>query len=69
MAADRSSGTTALEQYRERLRERPRCGECGHTDEGGEWQTAYRGGRLVYRHVCPRCGAIERRVLRLDDEA
>lgn len=68
MASSRRSGTTALEQYRERLREAPTCSKCGHTDEGGEWQTAYREQRLVYRHVCPRCDAIERRVLRINDE-
>ncbi|WP_435064668.1 HVO_0649 family zinc finger protein [Halobaculum sp. EA56] len=68
MASRRRGGTTPLELYRERLRESPRCGECGYTDEGGEWQTAYRERRLVYRHVCPRCGAIERRVFRLNGE-
>ncbi|MFC7071112.1 HVO_0649 family zinc finger protein [Halobaculum lipolyticum] len=66
MAMRRASGTTALDLYRERLREEPTCTKCGYTDEGGTWQTRYRERRLVYRHVCPRCGAIERRTFRFD---
>jgi len=66
MAAGRSVGTTALDEYRDRLREAPTCPECGYTDEGGDWRTAYRERRLVYRHSCPRCAAVKTRVLRLD---
>lgn len=57
-----------MDRYRERLGEAPRCGECGYTDEGGKWYTGYRDRRIVYRHVCPRCGATETLELRLDDE-
>ncbi|GAA0232655.1 HVO_0649 family zinc finger protein [Halobaculum roseum] len=66
MAARRSAGTTALDVYRDRLREAPTCPECGYTDDGGDWQTAYREQQLVYRHSCPRCAAIDTRVLRFD---
>ncbi|UIP00377.1 hypothetical protein Hbl1158_03120 [Halobaculum sp. CBA1158] len=66
MSVRRPGGMTALDRYRERLRETPTCLECGHTDEGGEWATTFRSRRLVYRHVCPRCGATDRRVFRLD---
>ena len=68
MARKDRSGTTALDRYRERLREAPRCGECGHTDEGGEWRTDYRDRRITYRHRCPRCDAVETVELRVTEE-
>ncbi|MFC7097660.1 HVO_0649 family zinc finger protein [Halobaculum marinum] len=66
MSMRRPSGTTALDLYRERLREAPTCDQCGYTDEGGVWRTGYRDRRLVYRHTCPRCDAVDRRLFRLD---
>lgn len=65
MARSVRHGTTALDRYRERLREEPRCGECGYTDAGGAWDTHYRNRRVVYRHVCPRCDAVERLAIRI----
>ena len=69
MAARRTAGATALDVYRDRLREEPTCPKCGYTDEGGAWQTRYRERRLVYRHLCPRCAAVDTRVFRLDSSA
>ncbi|SHG39999.1 HVO_0649 family zinc finger protein [Halobaculum gomorrense] len=66
MSSRRAAGATALDAYRDRLREEPTCPECGYTDEGGDWQTRYRERRLVYRHICRRCAAVDTRVLRLD---
>lgn len=62
----RHPSTTAFDLYREQLRDTPTCAKCGFTDSGGTWQTAYRERRLVYRHICPRCGAIDRREFRFD---
>ncbi|ESP89691.1 HVO_0649 family zinc finger protein [Candidatus Halobonum tyrrellensis] len=68
MARSDRAGTTPLDRYRERLREEPECAECGFTDEGGDWRTKYRNRRIVYHHLCPRCGATETLELRLDGE-
>ncbi|MXR41937.1 hypothetical protein GRX01_11390 [Halobaculum sp. WSA2] len=66
MAVRRPAGATALDAYRDRLREAPTCPKCGYTDDGADWRTVYRERRLVYRHSCPRCAAVDTRVLRLD---
>jgi rubredoxin len=42
-----------------------RCRECGYVDEDGGWQARTSGGRISYRHVCPSCGTVEKRTLRL----
>ncbi len=54
-----------LERYRDRLDGTERCEACGTAEAAGEWTTRYREGRLVYRRVCSRCGATERREFRL----
>ncbi|WP_396613257.1 HVO_0649 family zinc finger protein [Haloferax sp. S1W] len=41
------------------------CSECGFVDEDGEWSARTTGSRIDYRHVCPSCGAIEVRTLKL----
>ncbi|MFB6303273.1 MAG: HVO_0649 family zinc finger protein [Haloferacaceae archaeon] len=41
------------------------CPECGHEDDDGKWQARTTGDRVSYRHVCPACGAIDVRELRL----
>jgi predicted RNA-binding Zn-ribbon protein involved in translation (DUF1610 family) len=41
------------------------CPACGHEDADGEWQARTTGNRVSYRHVCPACGAVDRRELRL----
>ncbi|WP_435126920.1 HVO_0649 family zinc finger protein [Halobaculum sp. D14] len=61
--AIRGDGPSALSGYQERLRSRVRCVECGRVDVGADWTTGFRDGRVVYRHVCPRCGAVARREL------
>ncbi|WP_345778230.1 HVO_0649 family zinc finger protein [Halobaculum rubrum] len=61
-----TAGATALDAYRDRLRETPTCPECGYVDDGADWRTAYHERRLVYRHDCPRCAAVDTRVIRFD---
>ncbi len=59
-------GTTALDRLRARYDAEERiCGKCGYDDDEGGWQVETTGSRVLYRHVCPSCGAIERRELRL----
>ncbi|AFK18345.2 hypothetical protein E6P09_06145 [Haloferax mediterranei ATCC 33500] len=59
-------GTTALDRLRERYSDADRtCSECGYVDTDGEWSAKTTGSRVLYRHVCPSCGAIETRTLSL----
>ncbi|EJN61134.1 hypothetical protein SAMN04487950_3928 [Halogranum rubrum] len=44
------------------------CHECGYDDTEGEWQTQTTGDTVEYRHVCPSCGAIQRRTLSVGEE-
>jgi ribosomal protein L32 len=44
------------------------CPDCGYHDEDGQWTSKTTGDRIHYRHVCPPCGAIRTRELRLGDE-
>ncbi|ELZ74725.1 hypothetical protein C455_17322 [Haloferax larsenii JCM 13917] len=41
------------------------CSKCGFVDEDGEWSAKTTGNRIDYRRVCPSCGAIEVRTLKL----
>jgi uncharacterized C2H2 Zn-finger protein len=41
-----------------------RCPKCGYVDDEGEWRVTARGGQVHYQHVCPRCDAIDTRVLK-----
>lgn len=43
------------------------CPDCGYDDADGGWSSETTGDRILYRHVCPSCGAIRKRTLRLDD--
>ncbi|MFB6165792.1 MAG: HVO_0649 family zinc finger protein [Haloarculaceae archaeon] len=43
------------------------CPECGHEDEDGGWQTETNGRRIDFRHVCPSCGDIRVRTLKLGE--
>jgi len=40
-----------------------RCPECGFVDEDGSWNATANHGELQYRHVCPRCEAVDTHVL------
>jgi len=66
MAIRRNAGTTALDRLRSRLEADLRCPECGYEDAEGEWSARTTGDRVLYRHVCPSCGAIDSLTLRLD---
>ncbi|XVH30543.1 HVO_0649 family zinc finger protein [Haloferacaceae archaeon DSL9] len=63
----RHYGATALDRLRERYDERSRtCPKCGYEDTDSGWQATTTGSRIRYRHVCPSCGSISRRTIRLD---
>jgi uncharacterized Zn finger protein len=44
------------------------CPDCGFHDEDGQWTAKTSGDRIFYRRICPGCGAIRKRELRLGDE-
>ncbi|KAB1192298.1 hypothetical protein GJR96_02100 [Haloferax sp. MBLA0076] len=59
-------GTTALDRLRERYTDVERvCSKCGHVDTDGGWSAKTTGSTVLYRHICPSCGAIETRTLSL----
>jgi predicted RNA-binding Zn-ribbon protein involved in translation (DUF1610 family) len=43
-----------------------KCPECGCVDEGASWRASTNGRRIDYRHLCPSCGNIRIRTVRLD---
>ncbi|MGM0605789.1 MAG: HVO_0649 family zinc finger protein [Halobacteriota archaeon] len=59
-------GTTALDRLRERLDQDARvCSECRYEDAGLGWQAVTTGSSVLYRLVCPSCGAVTTRTLQL----
>lgn len=40
------------------------CPKCKYEDTEGEWQSEKKGKRVLYRHVCPSCGAVDKRTMR-----
>ncbi|WP_410765526.1 HVO_0649 family zinc finger protein [Haloferax sp. DFSO60] len=59
-------GTTALDRLREHYTDAERvCRQCGYEDLDGQWSARTTGDRVLYRHICPSCGAIETRTLML----
>jgi len=59
-------GPTPIDRLRSHLDDDLTCRKCGYEDDDGEWQSTTAGDRVQYRHVCPACGAIRVRELRLD---
>lgn len=67
MAADRRAGTTALDRLRTHYDSVDMvCPKCGYEDTDGKWRSEMSGKRVDYQHLCPSCGAIRRRTIRLD---
>ena len=61
-----NTGVSAFESLRSHYEtEELTCPECGHEDEDGQWQAETTGCRISYRHMCPSCGAVDKRELRL----
>ncbi|MFB6107108.1 MAG: HVO_0649 family zinc finger protein [Halobacteriaceae archaeon] len=61
-----SPGTTPLDRLTAHMNAADAtCPDCGCHDDSG-WTARTTGGRVRYRHVCPSCGAIRTRTLRLD---
>jgi predicted RNA-binding Zn-ribbon protein involved in translation (DUF1610 family) len=66
MATHVSRGTTALDRLRQRYETtQKKCPACGYVDEAGNWTSRTDGSRVVYRHVCPSCGASREHTFRL----
>ena len=66
MALSRESGGDPIERLRARFDHVDLvCPECSYEDEDGAWTSRTTGERIVYRHVCPSCGAIRVRTLDL----
>jgi hypothetical protein len=65
MAIRRSSGSSPFDRIRSHYDEDLRCRECGYEDTDGEWRATTTGSRVDYTHVCPSCGAVEQRTLKL----
>jgi ribosomal protein S27AE len=69
MGVSGGAGTNPLERFADRLtRDEPTCPECGYRDEEGSWRAETTGDRVVYRHLCPSCGAMRTRELRLGNQ-
>lgn len=66
MATHGMRGNTALDRLLRRYETtETRCPECGHDDRAGNWTSRTDGGRVVYHHVCPSCGADREHTFRL----
>lgn len=58
MAVDDYEGVTTLDRLRNRYeRTEKKCPDCGYVDRNGNWESETDGKKIVYRHVCPSCGA------------
>jgi len=58
--------TTVLERVRRRYETTDKkCPDCGYVDEEGNWESRTNGQQLVYRHVCPSCGATREHTFNL----
>lgn len=65
MAAGSTDGTTALDRLTAHYEKDLVCPKCGHEDDSGHWKARTSGSTILYRHVCPACGAIRKRTLKL----
>lgn len=67
MATRTRVGGTPLDRMRRRYEETDtKCPACGYVDGERNWTNRTDGRRIVYRHVCPSCGADREHVFRLD---
>ncbi|WP_049922636.1 HVO_0649 family zinc finger protein [Halopiger djelfimassiliensis] len=41
------------------------CRQCGYLADEGGWRVTTSGSRVQYQFVCPACGAVETREMRL----
>ncbi|MFA9417373.1 HVO_0649 family zinc finger protein [Natrinema sp. HArc-T2] len=61
-----ADASTPLEWARQRYEHTDKkCPDCGYVDEEGNWESRTDGRRIVYRHVCPSCGASREHVFTL----
>jgi predicted RNA-binding Zn-ribbon protein involved in translation (DUF1610 family) len=64
-----SGGMNPLESLRSRFDDADLvCSDCGYEDHDGSWTSVTSGDRVLYRHVCPSCGSIRKRTLRLGEK-
>ena len=61
-----STYRSPFERLREKFDESElECRHCGSRDEEGGWRVTTTGSRVQYQHVCPSCGAIDTKEMRL----
>lgn len=69
MTHKRGVGTNPLERLGSRFDDVDLvCPDCGYEDDDGSWTSVTSGDRILYRHVCPSCGSIRKRTLRLGEK-
>lgn len=68
MSQNRDDGRSPFERLKSHYDADLKCPKCGYEDSDGEWQTVTTGDVVQYRHICPSCGAIQRRTLSLTDD-
>jgi predicted RNA-binding Zn-ribbon protein involved in translation (DUF1610 family) len=69
MSHNQSGGTNPLERLGSRFDDVDLvCSDCGFEDDDGSWTSVTSGDRILYRHVCPSCGSIRKRTLRLGEK-
>ncbi|WP_303659904.1 HVO_0649 family zinc finger protein [Haladaptatus salinisoli] len=65
-----AEGTTPFERLTSHMEgEDLVCPDCGYEDNGGEWKAKTNGSQILYRHLCPSCGAVRKRTFDLSDKA
>lgn len=66
MAHRRGSGSTPLDRLTSHYDDIDlRCPSCGFEDDEGGWKAATNGNTVLYRHICPSCGSIRKRTLKM----
>lgn len=64
----RDGGANPFERLRSHFEDvEMACPECGYEDDEGEWLANTDGGRVVYQHICPKCGKVRQYSYTLDD--
>lgn len=63
-----SNGSSVIDRLNSRYEDVDvTCPECGYVDEDSKWTAETNGRRIDYRHLCPSCGNMRTRTVRLDD--
>ena len=66
MPTPNTGGNTPLDRLRRRYETtETKCTDCGYVDDESNWTSGTNGREIVYRHVCPSCGADREHTFRL----